>query len=51
MPAARCSTRGIPQLQVEIWQGIGHMPMVERPTRSAQLYRQFLQQAALRNSH
>lgn len=42
--------RGIPQLQVEIWQGIGHMPMVERPNRSARLYRQFLQQAALRNS-
>lgn len=37
-------TRGIPQAQVFIWQGIGHMPMVERPTRTARLYRQFLTQ-------
>lgn len=33
---------GIPQLQVEIWPGIGHMPMVERPTEAAEKYRDFL---------
>ncbi|WP_350404637.1 alpha/beta fold hydrolase [Pseudomonas sp. W17] len=29
--------------QVQLWEGIGHMPMVERPVRSARLYQQFLE--------
>ena len=29
-------------LRVEIWEGIGHMPMVEAPAGSARLYREFL---------
>ncbi len=33
---------GIPQIQVEIWDGIGHMPMVEAPGRSAALFRSFI---------
>jgi len=36
--------KGLPQVQVEIWENIGHLPMVERPTRSARLYRNFLRQ-------
>ncbi|MFJ2363211.1 alpha/beta fold hydrolase [Pseudomonas sp. NPDC087697] len=34
---------GIAGLEVEIWDGIGHMPMVERPGKTAALYRGFLQ--------
>lgn len=34
--------KGIARSEVTIWQGIGHMPMVERPSRTARLYRQFL---------
>lgn len=33
---------GLPNEQVVIWDGIGHMPMVERPAQTAELYRQFL---------
>ena len=33
---------GVPQLEVEIWPGIGHMPMVEQPARAAAKYRDFL---------
>ena len=33
---------GVPQLQVEIFKGIGHMPMVEDPQRTARRYREFL---------
>lgn len=33
---------GVPHLQVEIMQGIGHMPMVEMPTQTAAIYRRFL---------
>lgn len=33
---------GIPNIQVEIWPGIGHMPMVESPERTATLYKTFL---------
>jgi len=36
-------SRGIPNLRVNIWDGIGHMPMVEQPGRTARLYRGFLQ--------
>ncbi|MDI2595094.1 alpha/beta fold hydrolase [Pseudomonas sp. N3-W] len=35
-------SKGIANLRVEIWDGIGHMPMVEQPARTAQLYREFL---------
>ncbi len=34
---------GVPQLQTHIFAGIGHMPMVEIPARSARIYREFLQ--------
>ncbi|QQD20544.1 alpha/beta fold hydrolase [Oceanospirillaceae bacterium ASx5O] len=34
---------GVPQLQTHIFSGIGHMPMVEIPARSARIYREFLQ--------
>lgn len=33
---------GIPNIQVEVWPGIGHMPMVEAPARTATLYKNFL---------
>ncbi|MFJ2682339.1 alpha/beta fold hydrolase [Pseudomonas sp. NPDC087342] len=35
-------SKGIDNLRVDIWEGIGHMPMVEQPTRAARLYREFL---------
>jgi abhydrolase domain-containing protein 6 len=35
-------SNGIENIQVEIWDGIGHMPMVETPKRSAKLYNKFL---------
>ena len=35
-------SKGIADLRVEIWEGVGHMPMVERPGRTAALYRGFL---------
>lgn len=34
---------GIPQLQVHIFENIGHMPMMEVPKQSAQVYRNFLE--------
>lgn len=33
---------GLPQAKVVILDGIGHMPMVERPAETAELYRNFL---------
>lgn len=35
---------GIPHSQVQIWNDIGHMPMLEIPAESARRYREFLQQ-------
>ena len=35
---------GIKDIQVKIWPGIGHMPMLEIPQQSAETYRQFLSQ-------
>lgn len=35
-------SKGIENLRVEIWEGVGHMPMVEAPSGSARLYREFL---------
>ncbi|PCJ47526.1 MAG: alpha/beta hydrolase [Gammaproteobacteria bacterium] len=35
---------GVGDLKVKIWQGIGHMPMFEIPTESAEYYQQFLNQ-------
>jgi pimeloyl-ACP methyl ester carboxylesterase len=40
-------SKGIADLRVEIWDGVGHMPMVEVPGGSARLYREFL--ASLRS--
>lgn len=34
---------GIPQLQVHIFENIGHMPMMEVPKQSAQVYKEFLE--------
>jgi abhydrolase domain-containing protein 6 len=34
--------QGLPKAQVQIWDGIGHMPMVEAPARTAQAYQHFL---------
>jgi abhydrolase domain-containing protein 6 len=34
---------GIPNIQVEVWEGIGHMPMVEAPVKTATLYKNFLE--------
>ncbi|MVV49191.1 alpha/beta fold hydrolase [Pseudomonas sp. PB120] len=35
-------SKGIADLKVEIWDHIGHMPMVEYPSGTARLYREFL---------
>jgi pimeloyl-ACP methyl ester carboxylesterase len=35
-------SKGIADLRVEVWDHIGHMPMVELPTSTARLYREFL---------
>ncbi|HET8869886.1 MAG TPA: alpha/beta hydrolase, partial [Aquabacterium sp.] len=32
----------LPQSKVHVLDGIGHMPMVEAPTMSAELYQRFL---------
>lgn len=40
-------SKGIADLRVHIWDAVGHMPMVEAPTGSARLYREFL--ASLRS--
>ena len=40
-------SKGIADLRVEIWDGIGHMPMVEAPASTARLYREFLASQAL----
>lgn len=34
---------GIPHLQVKIFENIGHMPMMEIPKQSAQVYKEFLE--------
>jgi abhydrolase domain-containing protein 6 len=34
---------GIPDIQVEVWEGIGHMPMVEAPVKTVTLYKKFLE--------
>lgn len=44
--AAHAWSSGIVGAQMEIWDGIGHMPMVEAPGRTAALYRSFLQRVA-----
>jgi pimeloyl-ACP methyl ester carboxylesterase len=35
---------GIKDIQVKTWPGIGHMPMLEIPQKSAEVYQQFLDQ-------
>ncbi|KPN89997.1 alpha/beta fold hydrolase [Pseudomonas nunensis] len=35
-------SKGIDNLRVDIWEGIGHLPMVEEPAGTARLYREFL---------
>ena len=34
--------QGVGNIQTKIWPGIGHMPMLEIPRQSAEVYRQFL---------
>ncbi|WP_095143361.1 MULTISPECIES: alpha/beta fold hydrolase [unclassified Pseudomonas] len=41
--SAQIWAKGIPGMRVEIWDGVGHMPMVEQSARTAALYRQFLE--------
>ena len=41
--SAQVWAKGIAGARLEIWDGIGHMPMVERPAQTAALYRQFLE--------
>ncbi|MCX7081012.1 MAG: alpha/beta fold hydrolase [Pseudomonas sp.] len=41
--SAQVWAQGIAQLRVELWDDIGHMPMVERPALTARLYREFLE--------
>lgn len=36
----------VPQIQIEIMEGIGHMPMVEVPAETAEIYQAFLDKAA-----
>ncbi|WP_095083239.1 alpha/beta fold hydrolase [Pseudomonas sp. Irchel s3h17] len=40
--SAQIWAKGIPGMRVKIWDGVGHMPMVEQPAKTATLYRQFL---------
>ena len=42
---------GLPNVQLQIEDGIGHMPMVERPAQTAERYRRFLQQLPPNSSH
>ncbi|WP_260961819.1 alpha/beta fold hydrolase [Pseudomonas citri] len=35
-------SKGIADLRVEIWDGLGHLPPIEKPQRTAALYREFL---------
>lgn len=41
--SAEVWAKGIAGARLEIWDGIGHMPMVERPAQTAALFRQFLE--------
>jgi len=41
---------GISNIQVEVWQGIGHMPMVEVPQKTATLYQNFLNTLTLKKA-
>lgn len=40
--SARTWIEGIPHAQWVCWDGVGHLPMVERPDEAAALYREFL---------
>lgn len=40
----------IPHIEVEVWPGIGHMPMVEAPPKLAARYQAFLQQLLAQSS-
>lgn len=44
--AAKVWQAALPDAQVELMDGIGHMPMVERPTQTAELYADFLARIA-----
>ncbi|MCX7080571.1 MAG: alpha/beta hydrolase, partial [Pseudomonas sp.] len=44
--SAQVWAQGIAQLRVELWDDIGHMPMVERPAQTARLYHEFLEEQA-----
>jgi len=41
---------GIRDIQVEVWQDIGHMPMVEVPKKTATLYQNFLNKLTLKEA-
>ncbi|MCP2073482.1 UNVERIFIED_ORG: pimeloyl-ACP methyl ester carboxylesterase [Pseudomonas lini] len=35
-------SKGLADLRVEIWDGVGHLPMIEKPGKTAALYQEFL---------
>ena len=43
--------KGLRNSKLVIEEGIGHMPMVERPARTAEIYRQFLSSTPVRPNH
>lgn len=42
--AAAVWHKGIPNSELTVWEGVGHLPMLERPEETAQRYLMFLQQ-------
>ena len=44
--AASVWQAALPKAQVALWDGVGHMPMVERPSDTAKLYADFLARTA-----
>lgn len=48
--AAPVWAEGIPQARLTVYEGIGHMPMIETPGRSASDYRAFLDAVSEENN-
>lgn len=45
LASAKTWIAGIPHARLECWDGVGHLPMVERPEQTAAQYREFLEEA------